>query len=150
MNIAVESMQPLPNVIEPQWWTGKPALAPQSFTIDCSGFSMDDTDLRNDSELAMRMRAMFRDVGLVYLINTRLTDLAMMREFAKIVIENEMRYKARRQSARRSGCERVRGWRTSAGVAALSPRDGVHFEEHENARLSLPQSDAGKRIFLRL
>ncbi|MDH3748942.1 MAG: TauD/TfdA family dioxygenase [Gammaproteobacteria bacterium] len=34
-------MAPLPNVIEPRWWTGQSALQPESFTIDCSGYDMD-------------------------------------------------------------------------------------------------------------
>jgi hypothetical protein len=36
---------------------------------------------------------MFDEVGLVYLVNTRLSDLETMREFAKLVVEHEMRYK---------------------------------------------------------
>ena len=36
MSTSVDMMQPLPDVIEPRWWTGTPALPPESFTIDCS------------------------------------------------------------------------------------------------------------------
>ena len=53
---------------------------------------MSDPDLREDGELAQRMNTMFDDVGLVYLINTRLTDLQSMRRFAKLVITEEMIY----------------------------------------------------------
>jgi hypothetical protein len=92
MSTSAEMLQPLPGVIEPRWWTGSPALPPESFTIDCSAYAMDAGDLDKDSALAQRMNRMFDEVGLVYLVNTRLTDLSSMREFAKLVIEHEMRY----------------------------------------------------------
>jgi hypothetical protein len=93
MNTAVETMTPLPNTIEPRWWTGTPALPPESFTIDCAGYNMDESDLRDDSELSRRMNKTFHDVGLVYLVNTRLTDMQLMRRYAKLVITDEMIYK---------------------------------------------------------
>jgi hypothetical protein len=92
MNTVVERLKPLPNTIEPRWWTGTPALPPEIFTIDCAAYEMGDADLREDGELAQRMRTMFHDVGLVYLINTRLTDLQSMRRFAKLVITADMIY----------------------------------------------------------
>ncbi len=93
MSTSAEMLQPLPGVIEPRWWSGSPALPPESFTIDCSGYAMDAGDLGKDGELAQRMNALFDEVGLVYLTNTRLSDLGTMREFAKLVVEHEMRYK---------------------------------------------------------
>lgn len=93
MHTAAESLLPLPNTIEPRWWTGTPALPPGLFTIDCATYEMGSADLREDGELAQRMKAMFHDVGLVYLTNTRLTDLQSMRLFAKLVITDEMIYK---------------------------------------------------------
>ena len=92
MNTAVESMQPLGNLIEPQWWRGTPAIDPAKFTIDCRHYKMDEADLQSDSELAVRMNQVFDDVGLVYLVNTGLTDLQKMRLFGKLVVEHEMRY----------------------------------------------------------
>ncbi len=83
-------MQPLPGVIEPRWWTGQPALALDSFTIDCSACRMDEVTA--NGELAKRMNELFDAVGLVHLTNTGLTDLQDMRRVAKLVIENEMRY----------------------------------------------------------
>lgn len=93
MSTSADMLQPLPGVIEPRWWTGTPALPAESFTIDCSGYAMDAGDLDRDGELARRMNAMFDETGLVHLVNTRLTDLSSMREFAKLVVEHEMRYK---------------------------------------------------------
>ena len=93
MSTSAEMLQPLPGVIEPRWWTGTSAIPAESFTIDCSDYAMDAGDLDSDGELAERMNAVFDDVGLVHLVNTRLTDLSAMREFAKLVIENEMRYR---------------------------------------------------------
>jgi hypothetical protein len=93
MSTSADMLQPLPGVIEPRWWTGTPALPAESFTIDCSDYAMDDGDLDRDGELARRMNAMFDETGLVHLVNTRLTDLPSMREFARLVVEHEMRYK---------------------------------------------------------
>ena len=87
-------MAPLPNMIEPRWWTGSPAMDAARFTIDCSGYAMNDADLLPDSELAARMSEAFEDVGLVYLVKTRLTDLQKMRLAAKLVMANEMYYEA--------------------------------------------------------
>ena len=86
-------LRPLPNLIEPRWWTGTPALPPEAFTIDCADYAMDASDLDRDGELATRMNRLFDEIGVVYLVNTRLTDLQTMRRFAKLVVENEMRYK---------------------------------------------------------
>ncbi len=86
-------LHPLPDVIEPRWWTGAPALPPESFTIDCTDYAMGESDLDRDSELATRMNRLFDEIGVVYLINTGLTDLQRMRLFAKLVVEKEMRYK---------------------------------------------------------
>lgn len=87
-------MAPLPNIIEPRWWTGTPAMDPTRFTIDCSAYNMDDADLSAGSDLAIRMASTFEAVGLVYLTNTGLTDLQAMRSAAKLVMENEMYYEA--------------------------------------------------------
>lgn len=92
MSTAIDTMAPLPDLIEPQWWPGAPALAPETFTIDCSGLAMDAGDLRADGDLATRMNAMFEAVGLVHLVNTRLSDLKIMREFANLVVKKEMVY----------------------------------------------------------
>lgn len=88
------SMAPLPNIIEPAWWTGTSAVSADRFTIDCSAYAMDQNDLRPGSELARRMNEMFDAVGLVYLVNTRLSDVQQMRLAAKLVIEREMQYDA--------------------------------------------------------
>jgi hypothetical protein len=87
-------MEPLPDIIEPRWWSGELPVAPESFTIDCSDYTLDDAMLSQDSELGDRMNAMFDEIGLVYLTNTGLSDLADMRRAAKLVMEEEMRYEA--------------------------------------------------------
>jgi alpha-ketoglutarate-dependent taurine dioxygenase len=93
MSTSLDAMQPLPGVIEPRWWTGEPALPFESFTIDCADYAMDESDLDPGGPLATRMNRLFDEIGLVYLVNTRLTDLQVMREFGKLVIDKEMRYK---------------------------------------------------------
>lgn len=85
-------MNPLPDVIEPRWSYGGEVLSADAYTIDAAAYRMDDDDLRPDSELAGRMNSTFDDVGLVWLRNTSLTSLQDMRRFAKLVVENEMRY----------------------------------------------------------
>ena len=92
MSVSLEQLQPLPGTIEPRWWTGTPALPPESFTIDCSSYAMDESDLDADGEFARRMNQLFDEVGLVYLVNTGLTDLQIMRRFANLVVDKEMRY----------------------------------------------------------
>ncbi len=82
------------DVIQPRWWTGTPAVPVDRFTIDCADYAMDDSDLHKDSALARRMCKTFDDVGLVCLVNTRLTKLRDMRHFARIVVNREMEYNA--------------------------------------------------------
>ena len=92
MNTASERLKPLPGIIEPRWWTGTPAIAPDRFTIDCSHYRMDESVLDSNGELAHEMRQRFHDVGLVYLVNTGLDDLQSMRQFAKLVLKQEIAY----------------------------------------------------------
>lgn len=87
-------LQPLPDQIVPRWWTGEPAVAPDRFTIDCAAYSLDDALLSPGSELAERMNQTFDELGLVYLVNTGLTDLQDMRRAAKLVVDKEMHYEA--------------------------------------------------------
>jgi len=94
-SIATLPHQPLRDAnvrIKPRWWTGKPALASEIFTIDCSDYAMDESDLRSGSELAQRMAETYHRVGLVYLTNTGLTRLSDMRRFAKHEMATEMQY----------------------------------------------------------
>ena len=88
------NMQPLSNIIEPRWWTGKPPLAIDAFTIDCANYSMDEAMLTPGSELSDRMNTLFEDVGLVYLTNTGFSEFADMRRAAKLILGDEMRYEA--------------------------------------------------------
>ena len=93
MSTSIDNMKPLADIIEPRWWTGTPALSPELFTIDCSSYRMDESDLDPNSDLSKHMKQVFHDMGLVYLVNTRLTDLQLMRRFAKLVIEHDMIYR---------------------------------------------------------
>jgi len=88
------NMDPLPDIIEPRWWAGELPVAPESFTIDCSAYSLDDRMLSRGSALGNRMNELFDEIGLVYLSNTGLTDLSDMRRAAKLVMDDEMRYEA--------------------------------------------------------
>ena len=81
-------------VIEPRWWTGTPAIDASSYVIDCADLAMDAGDLRDDGELATRMRDTFHDVGLVHLVNTGLREHSDMRAFARLVVDAEMTYRA--------------------------------------------------------
>lgn len=92
MSTAFELLRPLAGVVEPRWWTGTSALPSDSFTIDCADYAMGTEDLRPGSDLSVRMNDVFDRIGLVYLVNTGLTELQKMRIVAKLVIENEMRY----------------------------------------------------------
>jgi hypothetical protein len=93
MGSAEKLDRPQPDVIEPQWWTGTPAIDPARFTIDCSDYAMDASDLQPEGELALRMNELFDRVGLVYLTNTGLDDMQLMRQFSRLVIKQEITYK---------------------------------------------------------
>ena len=92
MSTASGQLHQAHQVIEPRWSYGAEVLPADAYTIDAGAFRMDDRDLRADSELAQAMNRMFDDVGLVWLRNTGLTRLQDMRRFAKLVVEDEMRY----------------------------------------------------------
>jgi hypothetical protein len=85
-------LAPLDDLIPQRFWTGTSFHAPEVYEVDCADFEMTEADLRADSVLAQRMRATYDATGLVVLRNTRLTDIASMRQFAKIVIDAEMIY----------------------------------------------------------
>lgn len=80
------------DIIEPRWWQGTPAVDPMAYQVDRTEFAMDARDLDPDGPLARRMRDTFRDVGLVHLVNTGLTDHSDMRAFAQLVVDAEMPY----------------------------------------------------------
>jgi hypothetical protein len=85
-------LKPLDDLIEPKWWSGTGAVDPATFTIDCSDYRTGGSDLGPDGDLAGRMRDTYERVGLVHIVNTGLTELADMREVAKIVLDSEMSY----------------------------------------------------------
>ena len=85
-------MPPLPGAIEPRWWTGVSALAEEAYTIDCAGLGLAKRGPDPDGTLGERMNTLFDEVGLVYLVNTGLTDLAAMRDVARLVVDREMHY----------------------------------------------------------
>lgn len=93
MNTAEKYTTPLADIIEPQWWTGTPAIPAERYTIDCSDYRMDDSDLEVGGELDQRMNQLFKDVGLVHLVNTGLTDMQYMHKAAMLVIKNQIEYK---------------------------------------------------------
>ena len=59
MSSVADNLPPLPGAIEPRWWTGTPALPPESFTIDCADYAMGEADLDQNSDLARTMNRVF-------------------------------------------------------------------------------------------
>lgn len=92
MTVAEALHTPLPDTIEPRWWTGTPPIDPERFTIDCSNYRMDADDLTAGSELAERMNRVYNEIGLVHLVNTGLTDLQAMRAAARLVMPGQVDY----------------------------------------------------------
>lgn len=90
--VASEVLAPLPDAIEPQWWTGTPAIAPERFVIDATPYRVAGAPLAPSAELAAHMQKTYDDVGLVHVINTGLTDLASMRLIATQVLKNARKY----------------------------------------------------------
>ncbi|MEM1333445.1 MAG: TauD/TfdA family dioxygenase, partial [Actinomycetota bacterium] len=84
-------LAPLADVMEPMWWTGTPATAPERYVIDATDFDP-ATLLDSDGDLAETMRDRYETVGLVHVVNTGLTDLGDQRLVARHVIDAEMQY----------------------------------------------------------
>lgn len=79
-------------LVPQNFWTGISFNSPETYEIDCAGRMMNEGDLDPDGELAQTMRETFDRVGLVVLRNTGLADAATMRQFANLVIAEEMDY----------------------------------------------------------
>jgi alpha-ketoglutarate-dependent taurine dioxygenase len=85
----------------PGFWVTPPAVIPSfregeadkipvdSFTIDCSPYR---PARKPEKELAERMEEVFREMGVVRLTNTRLTDVKDMKNYANVVIKDQMKY----------------------------------------------------------
>jgi hypothetical protein len=61
--LAPEIFAPLHDIIEPKWWTGTPAIAPELFTIDANEFRTAGEPLVPSPALAERMQKTFDDIG---------------------------------------------------------------------------------------
>jgi hypothetical protein len=85
-------LPPLADQLPQQFWTGTSYHAPAAYEVDCTPFEMSDADLDPDSELARLMQRTYDDVGLVLLRNTGLTDPARMRQFAQVIVREDMVY----------------------------------------------------------
>eukprot|EP01084_Bolivina_argentea_P037574 69504_1 len=82
-------------IIEPKFiHNSQFVMEPEKYTIDCSKFATDQINTNNES-LRDEMLSKFHHVGLVYLINTSLTQLQAMRQLITILIPDEanMEYK---------------------------------------------------------
>ena len=84
-------LAPLPDIVEPAWWTGRAAVDRSDYMIDCAGIDV-AAQLHPGSDLAERMVETFDRVGLVHLVNTGLDDFTDQRAAATLVIEQEMSY----------------------------------------------------------
>ncbi|MDJ0767919.1 MAG: TauD/TfdA family dioxygenase [Ilumatobacter sp.] len=82
------------DLIRPSWWTGSPAVPADSYVVDAAEFLGSDGRVAVTDALAERMRSTFRDVGLVHVVNTGLTEHSDMRAIAKLVVDAEMAYRA--------------------------------------------------------
>ena len=97
--------------IQPRFWTGTNAVPIEEFTIDCRDYELPNswfvrgfqasksyhTQLDPDSppeELSERMLQIYKEKGVVRLINTGLTDIADMQRYAKIALQKQMIYEA--------------------------------------------------------
>ena len=83
---------PLPNTIEPKWWTGTPSISPDLFVIDGNQYRVDGAPLAPSAELEAHMQRTFDEVGLVHVVNTGLDDLQSMRLIATQVLKIQRNY----------------------------------------------------------
>lgn len=77
-------------VIEPKFWTGTAPISADKYSIDCTGADMSSPEAA--PHIVAQMEKMYRDVGLVVLTKTGLTDLTTMRQWAKVIIAEDFDY----------------------------------------------------------
>jgi len=87
-----EDFAPLPDIIEPKWWAGTPAIALELFVIDGNDYRVNGEPIIASEALAQHMQRVFDDIGLVHVINTGLDDLQSMRLIATQVLKKERQY----------------------------------------------------------
>jgi hypothetical protein len=86
-----ESLAGVPwKVIKPKFWIGVPPRSPTEYTIDCTGFDM--TSPATAPLIVAQMEKMYKEVGLVLLTKTGLTDLSTMRDWTKVIMKKEFDY----------------------------------------------------------
>lgn len=79
--------------IKPNFWLGQNAVPLETFTIDCTPYG----PLSNDGptpELKAKIEDIFRENGVVRLINTGLTELSAMTKYARVAIKEQMVYES--------------------------------------------------------
>eukprot|EP01084_Bolivina_argentea_P085514 154553_1 len=84
-----------PPVIEPKFYhEGQFVMEADKFVIDCRKYQHDGVNPSN-SALRAEMEQKFKDAGLVYLINTELTETRAMRDLSAILVPRDiaMEYK---------------------------------------------------------
>lgn len=84
---------PQPAIVQCNWWTGRydAVVDPSRFIVNGKG-SLTAQDCRADSLIGQEISEKYRDVGLVHVQNTGLSDMSLQRELAKIVLGEEMEY----------------------------------------------------------
>ena len=85
--------KPFADPIVPQFWMNTQALPESQFQINAGGILTED-DLQPGSLFADRIRHTFHNVGLVYVVNTGLTELEPMRRVAQLARGGTMKYEA--------------------------------------------------------
>jgi len=88
-------LEPGQTIVQTRWWTGKPAIDQELYTIDAMDFvggHLVPSDLIPSSSLAAEMRAKFASTGLIHVTNTGLTDMNDQRALARIIMGDESEY----------------------------------------------------------
>jgi hypothetical protein len=79
-------------VIKPVFQHVEEPFPKNLFTIDCSGRDM-DLGPQENKDVVQEMKKVYNDTGLVYLVNTGMTDLQKMRKWAQVIVEKQIEYK---------------------------------------------------------
>lgn len=76
-------------IIVPQYWTGSwpSTVNPDSFMIDCGGKAPELNE-----EFKARMQKAYADNQLVLLKNTGISDLAELKKYVQVCLEDDMKY----------------------------------------------------------
>ena len=78
-------------IVTPRWWSGRWVIEPSRFIINGGG-KLSSDDCHENSWLGQEIQEKYKDVGVIHIQNTGLTDMKDQRALARIVMGEEIEY----------------------------------------------------------